>query len=79
MNERRPAALLVAILLLVGCEKISDPIPACQQYEVTLATCFHRPSAFASQEALQPKTSADREHIRELCATNLERIRRACR
>src|SRR3954471_6219993 len=43
-----------------------EPIEECQQYESMLANCFHRETTFANQEALFPKSKADRERIRAL-------------
>ena len=64
---------------LSGCGRESaKPITECTEYEAAVKSCFGRESDFASQATLLPKTEGDRERIRQMCAANVERIRRAC-
>jgi hypothetical protein len=77
----RIVGLLMTLLMVSACggKDPSGPVAECTEYETTLSSCFHAPVPFASQEALIPKTSADRERIRETCRVNLERLKAACR
>jgi hypothetical protein len=55
-----------------------QPIPECQAYERAVSECAQRDISLASQTALA-KTKAKRAELTRLCATNLHRIREACR
>lgn len=87
----RAFALVGAIVLSAGCSSKLHPsgsaaepesvelVDECKQYENALTTCFHREVTLASHESLVPKSKADRERVRALCANNLKRIQAACR
>jgi hypothetical protein len=49
------------------------------EYESALEKCTQGPTGAAQQEALTPKTDADRGRLRDVCAQNLERLKVACR
>jgi hypothetical protein len=71
----------VVLLLLPGCARkdIGEPVEECRQYEALQASCFHRDTGFASNQALIPTSTEDRERIRQICKTNLQRLQAACR
>jgi hypothetical protein len=79
MRLARFGTLLIAFLCACGRTGEHEPVPECVQYEAKMSACFHRDSGFASQPSLIPKTDADRDRIREICLTNLERLQVACR
>jgi len=78
---KRTVAKVVVLLGASAChsDTVSDPVAECKQYESLMASCLHRDSSFASQPSLIPTSGADRERIREICLTNVARLRAACR
>jgi hypothetical protein len=74
------ACLAVGLFLVSACgDSVKpEPVAECKEYEATLLQCFHRKTGFASQASLIPKTRADRERIRQMCAENLARMKPAC-
>ncbi len=55
-------------------------IPECTAYERAVSACTGRKIALQPAEILPGSaTLADREHLRNLCVTNLQRVRNACR
>jgi hypothetical protein len=82
MSSKLKRVLLVMLLgAASGCggSVSSDPVPECLSYEAGLQRCFRRKVEFARQPSLIPKTKAEREQIRQLCAANLERLQQNCR
>jgi hypothetical protein len=73
-------AIVLASLVVCACSSSSKgkPIAECVEYQGALEKCFQRPAGLAQQEALVPKTDADRERLRDVCKQNLERLRTAC-
>ncbi len=77
------SARSLAFLLAVGCgsragHEQPKPIAECQSYERALFDCSGRQISLASQVAAA-KTTTERDSLAKLCATNLQRIRDACR
>jgi hypothetical protein len=83
-GERAHSFLIVLLSVASGaCSGRSnregpDPIPECQQYEQAFVACTGRKAGIAVQSAAEAKTDADRERLKNLCITNLQRIRVAC-
>jgi hypothetical protein len=77
----QPTAVVLA-LLSAGCSGRSspgEPVAECTQYESTFTSCFHRPLDPATHESFVPKSSADRDRLRQLCGENLQRLQASCR
>ena len=69
--------------LLVGCGSKNttsdgpEPIPECQQYQKALAACTGQELPISHETQIMPEDQ--RAQARALCATNLRRIKIACR
>jgi hypothetical protein len=84
----RPRAIqcvfLVAATLAVGCggrkssSDTPEPIPECQEYDRAFAACMLRDAGVSEQATALATSTAERSRLKELCVTNLKRIRQAC-
>lgn len=75
------AALLTACSSHAGSSTAGDqePIPECVEYQTLFASCTGRDAGLANAALATVHTSADRARVATLCATNLKRLKDACR
>lgn len=71
------------LILLPACRanrsEEGTPVAECQEYEALFARCMHIDAAIASQPAALARTEADRNHLKEVCSANMNRLKQACR
>lgn len=74
-------ATFVLALTLAACSSGSSapehgPIAECEQYAQAVVQCSHQ--ATTPPHFPEPTDPARREHLRQLCSTNLQRITQGC-
>lgn len=70
-------SLLVACGGLATKSDTPEPIPECEQYQKALAACTGQDLPISHETQMMPEDQ--RAAARSLCATNLRRIKVACR
>jgi hypothetical protein len=83
-RTRHSVWVALSVTLVVGCRSgaadTPEPIPECESYERAFAHCLGQGGSVSIQgAALAGMSAEDRDRLRSLCVTNLQRIQEACR
>jgi hypothetical protein len=86
-SRKARASWFCVLLFIPACSRPQDattearpePIAECQQYEQAVSRCTGRTLALPYAAAPTGKSEQEVEQLRQLCATNLQRLNEACR
>jgi|HubBroStandDraft_1064217.scaffolds.fasta_scaffold446313_2 hypothetical protein len=81
MNLRTFVPGLVVVVL--GChphrQDADQTVAECREYEEEWARCTGNHAAIATEPEALAQTELDRERLKKVCSSNLERLKQACR